>query len=1051
MKKDPYAPIRNTLGAPTHWRSLEHKVGDESVTSTYDVEFPSGPPTGVTRRDAMKLSGASIALGMLSACVARRPEEGIVPYVKQPENVIPGLRLVYATATQRSSGAVGLLVEAHEGRPTKIEGNPRHPSSLGASDTWAQAEILRLYDPDRARTPLKGGQAASWAEWDVAQKALTAALSASGGKGLAVLAETMTGPTSERLLSELSAQWPEAKVYRFDRLSPDREVEGAEMAFGPGVRAHYELAKAKVVFALDSDFLNVGPDALRHAKAFGKSRAIHKSDDLKQMIRLYAAEGVFSGTGSNADHRLRWASGQGLELLMALAAALAEKHGVALAPEVGALVAGKKVSEAAAKFVEALAKDLAENKGKALILAGENQPAAVHALALAINVALGALDEGALSLSSGAPASSQGIEALTAALNGGAVDTLLVLEGNPVYTAPGALGFGAAIGKAKTVIHVGVLAEETGAKASWHLPAAHFLESWGDAVAWNGTASIVQPLILPLFDSRPVISVLAALLGKSNVVDRALVEATWRGEGRPLTSIQAWKKALHDGIIEGTRAQAASELSGARIAEALQKVEQKAPSKDALEVVVLNGHFKDGRLSNVSWLMELPDGMSKLCWDNAVMMSPSLAAQLGIKSAVQRNGYTSDLVELSVDGRKITAPTFVLPGLAPFTVAINDGFGRSFGGVATGIGVAANPLRASGNVVSGVSIKRTGATVGLCSTQDHFAVPGNPLKELTFAEMTAATGASRKLSLATRPLFRAENAAEYGADGSKVAHEGDMPSELQGGESHKSRPTKPIQPVNDITYEGQQWGMVIDLSACTGCNACTVACIAENNIPVVGREQVLLGREMHWIRIDRYYSGDVDQPAALHQPVACMHCENAPCEPVCPVGATSHDEEGMNSMAYNRCIGTRYCANNCPYKVRRFNYLDFTHTGDVYVEPMWKQRMNTLKLQRNPDVTVRYRGIMEKCTYCTQRVEEAKKAAKRGGHDRKHLPDGAVTPACAQACPTEAITFGNINDEHSKVAALKQSGRNYEMLQELNIRPRTTYLARVRNENEELA
>jgi MoCo/4Fe-4S cofactor protein with predicted Tat translocation signal len=1056
MKKDPYAPLRELSGAPSHWRSLEHKVGDESVVSTYDVEFPSGAPTsGVSRRDALKLSGASIAFGMLSACVARRPEEGILPYVKQPENVIPGVRLMYATAMQRSAGAIGLLVEAHEGRPTKIEGNPKHPSTLGSSDGWAQAEIMRLYDPDRARSPLKAGQATTWDDWDTTARALAAQLATSGGKGLAVLAESMTGPTSERLLTLLATKLPEAKVYRHDRLAPEQAMAGAELAFGPGVRAHFELGAVKTIFALDSDFLFSGPDHLRHAKAFGRSRAVKAAADAADMKRLYVAEGVFSGTGTNADHRLRWASGQARELIEALAEVLVQKHGVTLAPEVAAAVAGKKVADTAAKFVDVLAKELAANRGRALVMVGENQPAAVHALALAINVALGALESSALTLTTGAPLSGLGLEALTAQLNAGAVDTLLVLDANPVYTAGGALDFAAALGKAKTVVHVGVMPDETAAKAGWHLPGAHFLESWGDAQAYSGVASIIQPIILPIHGARAGISVLAQLLGEINTTDKALVEGTWRAEGQPLADLKAWRRALHEGVVDGGRpVVAVVELGGARIAEALGKVEVKAPSQDALEVVVMHGHLKDGRLSNVSWLMELPDSMSKLCWDNAVLMAPSLANTLGIKSAVVRNAYTADLVELTVDGRKITAPVFVMPGLAPYTLAINDGYGRAVGGVAQGVGVDPNPLRAGGSVVTGVSLRKTGGTVSLCSTQDHFAVPGNPLKELTFAQMSAAKdGQDRALNLATRPLFRSGTAAEYAQDGGeKIARKGDMPVNLQEkGQKHKHRPSKPIQPHSEISYEGQQWGMVIDLSACTGCNACAVACVAENNIPVVGREQVMLGREMHWIRVDRYYAGDIDQPLAAHQPVACMQCENAPCEPVCPVAATVHDEEGINSMAYNRCIGTRYCANNCPYKVRRFNYLDYTHTGDVYVEPMWAQRMKTLKLQRNPDVTVRYRGVMEKCTYCTQRVEEAKVLAKRDGKDRKALPDGAVVPACAQACPTDAITFGNINDEQSRVHALKLNPRNYEMLQELNVRPRTTYLARIRNENEELA
>ncbi len=1051
MKRDPYAPLRSS-GAPTHWRSLEHKDGDAEVAANLDLEFPTGltPSTGWSRRDAMKLSGASIALGMLNACILRRPEEGIVPFVKMPENMIPGVRMLYATAFQRSQGAMGLLVEAHEGRPTKIEGNPKHPSSLGATDAWAQAEILKLYDPDRARSPLSGGQPASWSDWDKTATELAARFAGNGGQGLAVLTEVNNGPTTERLLAALAAKMPQAKVYRHDRLAPNNAMAGAELAFGAGARAHYDLTAVKTVFSVEADFLGPGPDSLRHTRAWGRSRAVEAPGDVAQMKRIYISEGTFGTTGSNADHRLRRASGQQIEVIRALAAALV-KHGVPVAPE---LAAGAQLDEQATKFVEVAAKDLAANRGKALVMVGETQPPAVHALGLAINVALGALEGGAMSLSTGRPRSTDDIAALARALDGGQVDTLLVLDVNPLYTAPGAVRFADAMAKAKTVVHVGVLPEETGLAATWHLPGAHFLESWGDAEAWDGTASIVQPLIHPIHGARPHITVLAQLAGITGT-DKALVEATWRGEGGSLAGNGVWRRALHDGVVEGTRrAMLVGALDVAGTQAALAKVTPKVASQDALEVIATAGNLRDGRLSNVSWMMELPDSMTKLCWDNAVVMAPSLAKALGIKSAVVRNSYVSDLVELSVDGRTITAPTFVLPGMAPFSLTINDGFGRTAGEVAKGVGVAINPLLADGSVVTGVSLKRTGATVDLCSTQDHFSVPGNPLKELTFAEMSAAAQgtAERKLAFKRRPLYRSGTAAEFAADPTKTAREGGIPENLLEKERSKpGRPSRPIQPHSEIVYEGQQWGMVIDLSSCTGCNACAVACIAENNIPVVGREQVLLGREMHWIRIDRYFTGDVDQPVAAHQPVACMQCENAPCEPVCPVGATSHDEEGLNSMAYQRCIGTRYCANNCPYKVRRFNYLDFTHTGDVYVEPKWKERMKTEKLQRNPDVTVRYRGVMEKCTYCTQRVEEAKIVAKREGKDRKKLPDGAVVPACAQACSTNAITFGNINDAGSKVQMLKQNPRNYEMLQELNVRPRTSYLARVKNENEELA
>ncbi|MDP1824140.1 MAG: TAT-variant-translocated molybdopterin oxidoreductase [Archangium sp.] len=1052
MKKDPYAPLRETMTpTPEYWRSLEHRDNDESVTSTQDLEFPTGitTPAGFNRRDAMKLAGASIALGSLAGCEKlRRDPDEILPFVRPPEKYVAGNKLMYATAAQRSEGAVGLLAESNEGRPTKLEGNPLHPSSLGASDAWAQAEILKLYDPQRAKSPLKAGAPAKWEEWDAFAKDHFGKLVTEQGKGLAFLVEEDMGPTFERLLAKL----PAAKVVRFDPLAPDNCIQGAQLAFGPGARVHADLSKAKVVFSLENDFLLSGPDHLTLARQFGATRAVQKQEDAAKMIRLYVAEAVFSNTGTNADHRVRISSGEGVNVLKALA----QELGLAdLAAGGGAL------SDVQKKFVAGLAKDLNANKGASVLFVGERQPPAVHALGNALNAALGNVGATVTVSFPEAPAARVGmheqLEALVKGL-GSEVTTLVTFDGNPLYTAPGALKFGEAAAKV-TFIHAGVLPEETGLKATWHVPSAHFLESWADARAWDGTASLVQPLILPLHGARAGLTLLAQMVGEAETSDRKLVEATW--VGKSIADVKAWRKALHDGVIANSARKAGTaEVKTADVVAALGTVKASTASKDSLEFIAVDGHVKDGRLSNVSWLMELPDSMSKLCWDNAALISPALAKELGIGSGVVKNRYDADMVELTVDGRSIKAPTFVLPGLATYSVVMNRGYGRTFGYVATGVGVDVHPLLgASGAVVQGVKLTKTGEVKNLASTQDHFSVPGNPLKELTFAQMSAAGAGSRDRELglgnpgdsAYRPLFRSATAASYQKDGAKFAHVGDIPENLVTLGTPKNRPSKPIQPHGEVTYEGQQWGMVIDLSSCTGCNICAVACIAENNIPVVGREQVLLGREMHWIRIDRYFSGDVETPRALHQPLTCMHCENAPCEPVCPVSATVHDEEGLNSMAYNRCIGTRYCANNCPFKVRRYNYLDFTHTGDFFVEPEWKERMKTLKLQRNPDVTVRYRGVMEKCTFCTQRIDEAKIAAKRAGHDRKALPDGAVTPACAQACPTQAITFGNINDLESKVAKLKGSERNYELLQELNVRPRTTYLARVRNENEELA
>ncbi|MBS1149178.1 MAG: Molybdopterin oxidoreductase, iron-sulfur binding subunit, partial [Myxococcaceae bacterium] len=1054
MKKDPYAPLREQMSQPpTHWRSLEHKEKDLSEVSPDEFENGTIASDGFNRRDVLKIAGASIALSGM-ACI-RRPEDEILPYTRMPESVIPGVRMNYATVINRSEGAIGVVVEANEGRPTKIEGNPLHPSSLGASDIWAQAEVLGLYDPDRARVPHSGGKPSTWEAFDAFATEHFGKLTAAAGKGLAILLEEDGGPTFERLLKAAQAKLPEAKVYRYDPLAADGAQAGAQLAFGPGARVHPELENAKVLFALDSDFLIKGPEHLRLARQFGKSRAVLTRQDAAAMNRLYVAEGVFSSTGANADHRVRVPSGQCGELLKALARELGAKHGLALG-ELAAAVEGAAVPAGAEKFVTALAKDLATHKQASAILVGERQPPAVHALAYALNALL---DPAAATRSTTGQARTShldSITALTKALGAGEVQTLLIFGANPVYTAPGALKFGEALAKAPVVIHAGVLPDETAQKATWHVPLTHFLESWGDATAWNGLVSIAQPLILPLFGSRASTSLLAQLTGHPERSDRKLVEETWRAAGSELAGVKAWRRALHDGVAGGVRALAPMPPLLPAVAAAVAQLKPTVPSKGALELVAVHGHVLDGRLSNLTWTQELPDSMSKLCWDNAVLVSPALAKEAGILSKVDRNGYKADVVELAVDGRKIKAPAFVLPGLAAYTVAILHGYGKTTGAVATGLGVDVGPLLTDNTgVVQGVTLTRTSDTQILCSTQDHFSVPANPFKELTFAQMVDAKGVERTLGLGERPLLRTGTTDEW-SKGGEFAKKGSIPDNLLQPGAATSRPSRPIQLHDEVTYEGQQWGMTIDLASCIGCNACAIACVAENNIPSVGREQVLLGRELHWIRIDRYFQGDIDDPKAAHQPLPCMHCENAPCEPVCPVAATVHDEEGVNSMSYNRCIGTRYCANNCPFKVRRFNYLDFSATGNLVPgttgnlsgmltgDKAKVERMKTLKLQRNPDVTVRYRGVMEKCTFCTQRVEEAKIAAKRAGRDRKALPDGAVTPACAQACPTQAITFGNINDPASRVAKAKLSERNYEMLQELNIRPRTTFLARVK-------
>lgn len=1145
-KLDLFAPFREQYaaeeaehGGPQYWRSLEHKERTEASRELVEQEFPHGsalppawsfeeaaadPSFGMQRRDVLKLMGASMALAGLGTACVRRPEEEILPYTKQPEDVIPGVPSYYATAVPGPDGAVGVLVESHEGRPTKIEGNPDHPSSVGRADLWTQSRILELYDPDRSQKPMqmKPSKAeATWADWDSKIfPELEKAHLQKGGAGLAFLTDASFGPTFERLAGDVKKRFPEARFFHYDPLRADNTAVGTEMVFGAGTRVHYDLSRAQVILALDSNFLVEGPDHLALAAGFAKGRdfdAVPSAKDAAKMNRLYAVEGVFSTTGTNADHRLRVATGEVPAFAKALAQELLSKHGLTLPAAVGdasSLLPALKTGFAASndKFLPALAKDLANRRGRAVILVGERQPAAVHALAHVLNAALGAFDgpngvakvtrafpavdqvatpiptsgeapapaapvEGADAAAAPVPAAPSlpahepciaSLTKLIEALHKGSVETLVILGANPAYAAPRALGLVDALGKAKTVVHAGLYLDETAHAAHFHLPLAHFLEAWDDATSWDGTLTVCQPLVEPLFKGRSALEILAQFAGEKTPKGKALVEKTWRTVHR--LSDHDWRRLLHDGATQRAHREvvaldgsAALQGAATRVASAVSVLKEEAPSDSNVEVVfTTSATVADGRFANLGWNQELPDPLTKLCWDNALVVGPALAKSLGIGSRVHKNAYQADEVELTVDGQKAKIPVFVLPGLAPRTAYVNLGYGRTHAGfVANGVGVDAWALvpKDGRRFAVGATVSKTGRKVELAGTQDHFSVEGKPIQE------------SDTLSLGDRPLFREASATDYSKN-PLFARQGDITalaggalveqgSLVDGKKKAPGRPTEGIQlyrldpKEQPWQYDGQAWGMTIDLTACIGCNACAIACQAENNIPVVGKDSVLFGREMHWIRIDRYFTGDVDEPKAAHQAVPCMQCENAPCEPVCPVAATVHDEEGLNAMVYNRCIGTRYCANNCPFKVRRFNYFDYTHTAHLYVEAPHDERKRLLKMVRNPDVTVRFRGVMEKCTYCTQRVQEAKLSAKREGADHRNLPDGAVTPACAQTCPTGAIAFGNVNGKTKdgkpyEVARRKMSDRNYEMLSELNVRPRTTYLAKLRNTNPEL-
>ena len=999
------------------WRSLEARADSPAVREIAANEFLPGAfdvdlarDGDVSRRKFLGLMGASMALAgtTLSGCM-RKPIEHILPYTKRPEDLIPGSPQYYATSAWIGGSVHGLLVESHEGRPTKIEGNPQHPASAGGTNAWAQASVLGLYDPDRSKLPASAGKDSTWEALRAALADRFTAARTENGSGVAFLVEPIPSPTRWRMLGALLRAYPQAALYGWQPTAPGNAEAGRALVGAAGSAAAVSLEKADVVLAVDSDFLGVGQDAVRLARAYSSRRRVTEPGDT--MNRLYAVEGNFTVTGAMADHRLRAKGSRVGEVLIAVARALAAS-GVTLS--VGGL-APRGTDAKVEKWAAAVAKDLAGARGRSVVLVGERQPAWVHALGHAVNEAVGA--HGAVASwyrQDGAP-EVRSIDELAQAINGALVKTLVVLGGNPVYDAPADLKFGELLPKVAFSVHVGPYRDETALKATWHVPESHYLEAWGDLVTVDRVPSIQQPLIAPLYDTVSDIELLAFIGEPGPELQRRgydLVRDTWKAAAPALTSFdKEWSRWLHDGVVVTPTALPASPpFSWAGLTSAIN---ERPASPDGMEVAfVVDPSVYDGRYANLGWLQELPDPISKLTWDNAAVMGPALAKKLGVEFDTESGGNQErPMVQVGLDGRSITLGVFVVPGIAEDTVVLPLGYGRKgLGRVAEGAGVDTYALRGSAALfdATGATVQKVAGGYRLASTQDHGSMEGRPIvREATLQEFREEPKFVEK--------YEVIEAAE-------IKSLWDSPWET--------------------AYRGQQplhkWGMVVDLNVCIGCSACTVACQAENNIAVVGKEQILKGRELHWIRLDRYFIGDnEDEPEAVVQPLMCQQCENAPCESVCPVAATTHSPEGLNDMAYNRCIGTRYCANNCPFKVRRFNFHNFNlHIDDVE------------KMQKNPDVTVRFRGVMEKCTFCVQRIQEAKIAAKRDGNGI--VPDGTIVPACAQTCPTNAIVFGDLKDPESAVSKAKGQERNYAVLAELNLYTRNTYLAKLRNPNPEL-
>ena len=973
----------------SYWRTLDELADDPAFQERLANEFPSrieAITDPVERRTFMKLMAASLGLAGVTACT-RQPPEKIIPYVRQPEEIVPGRPLFFATSMTLGGVATGLLIESHEGRPTKIEGNPLHPGSLGASDVYSQAAILSLYDPDRSQTLTNVGEIRPWSAFIGAMRAAMTAQGPLKGAGLRILTESVNSPTLAAQIRDVLTKYPSAKWHQWDPASRENARAGAKLAFGEYVDTQYRLEHADVILALDADILSCMPGSLKYARDYAARRKPEQAD---RMNRLYAIETMPTPTGARADHRLPAKPSEIEALARAIAAGI------------GAGKAGGGGAGVHQKFVDAVAKDLAAHRGRSLVVAGDAQPPAVHALAHAMNQALGNVGQTLVYTDPVEAEPTNQVESLRDLVNdmsAGKVDVLIVLGGNPVYTAPPDLKFADALNKVQLRAHLSLYVDETSALCHWHVPEAHFLEAWSDARAFDGTMSIVQPLIAPLYAGKSAHEVVAALGDRPEQSGYDIVRAFHKIDAR---NDGDWRRWLHDGMIPNTAYPSKTVATKLTVDSS-----QSAGAASGIEIAFRNDPcILDGRFANNGWLQELPKPITKLTWDNAVFVSPATAAKMNAANVPAFRGgehgnIVSDVVEIAVGDRKVRGALFPVAGHPDDCATLHLGYGRARAGrVGDGTGFDANQLRTVNTLwtAAGAQIRKTGEEFPLACTQYHHLMEG-------------------------RGLIRAVTRDEYVKD-PKSMREGD------------ETPPRTITLYPDYKYEGYKWGMSIDVNACIGCNACVVGCQSENNIPVVGKEQVMRGREMHWLRVDSYYRGAAENPETYFQPVPCMQCENAPCEVVCPVGATVHSHEGLNDMVYNRCVGTRYCSNNCPYKVRRFNFL-------LYQD--WDTP--SLKLLRNPDVTVRSRGVMEKCTYCVQRISKAKIDSER---DDRRITDGEIKTACQQACPADAIVFGDLNDPNSRVARLQKEERNYALLGELNTRPRTTYLGAVRNPNPEL-
>ena len=968
---------------PRYWRTLDELAQTQEFEEMLHREFPRQASEwvgdGSSRRSFLKIMGASLALAGMSACT-KQPLEPIVPYARQPEQVTLGIPLFFATAMPFPSGAVPVLVESHEGRPTKVEGNPQHPWTMGGTDVYSQASPLTMYDPDRSQNPRYLGDETTWGNFVNMMRPKLEALRANGGAGLRILTPSVNSPTLMTQIRDLQKAFPQMKWYQWEAVNRDNVFAAASADFGQPLEPKYQIEKTRILLALDCDFLASGHPGFHH---YARMFASRRNPELKEeMLRFYVAESSPTNTGGKADHRLPLRASE----VEGFARALAGQLGVAGA-------GGGQLSGQAQKFMQAVAKDLQAHRGASLVIVGDHQPPAVHMLANAMNQALGNIGQTVVytePVESNPVSKMDQMRELIGEMNAGKVQTLIVSGVNPVYDTAVDLGFAEAFQKVPLRIQHGIFFDETANLSHWHINGTHYLEQWGDARSSDGTISVIQPLIAPLYGGKSDHELFGMLLGNPETIGYDVVRDYWKAQHAGADFEAWWRKVLHDGFIANTAFAARNAAPrGASLPAA-------AATSEGIEILFQpDPTLYDGRYANNGWLQECPKPMMQITWGPPVLVSLATAKQLNVKS--------EDVVEIEYQGRKTKGAIWIQAGHPDNAATIFVGNGRTLAGhTGAGVGFNAFALQTSQSpwIGRGGKLTKTGDTFGLAYTQGFQNMDG-------------------------RAIVRTATLEDF------IKNPG-FPHEMV------EAPDPGLTLYQPYEYKEAKWGMAIDLNSCVGCKACVVACVAENNVPVVGKLEVKRGRHMHWLRIDNYHEGTPENPKTYFQPIPCMQCETAPCEVVCPVGATVHSSEGLNDMVYNRCVGTRYCSNNCPYKVRRFNFLLFQDWDTVQ-----------LKFVRNPEVTVRSRGVMEKCTYCIQRITRARIEAEREGRGPRPK-DGEILTACQQACPAGAIVFGDMNDPNSKVMQLKTRQRNYGLLEDLNTRPRTTYLAAVSNPNPEL-